>query len=73
MQTYIEGLRLQYTVCVQLGGTWKAQTGTNITLYIYIRGGNLLAPHDSIRFRFRGQRFDSKPILDSKPIIDYQF
>ena len=37
------------------------------------RGGNLLAPHDSIRFRFSGQRFDSKPILDSKPIIDYQF
>ena len=43
------------------------------------RGGNLLASHDSIRFRFRGQRFDSKsiidskPIFDSKPIIDYQF
>ena len=43
------------------------------------RGGNLLAPHDSIRCRFRGQRFDSKPfidskpIIDTKPIIDYQF
>src|SRR4029434_6946080 len=26
--------------------------------------------HLTIRFRFGGQRFDSKPILDSKPIID---
>src|SRR4029434_6866538 len=46
---------------------------------VYSRGGNLLASHDSIRFRFRGQRFDSKSIIDSKPIfdsktiIDYQF
>ena len=29
------------------------------------RDGNLLAPQDSIRFRFRGQRFDSKTIIDA--------
>ena len=37
---------------------------------ITTRGGNLLAPHDSIPFRFRGQRFDSKPIIDTKSIIN---
>ena len=29
------------------------------------RGGNHMAPHDSIQFRFRGQQFDSKPIFDA--------
>ena len=57
----------------------KHNFGSNEPPRLCTRGGNLLAPHDSIRFRFRGQRFDSKPILDSKPIIDtkpiidYQF
>ena len=32
---------------------------------INTRGGNLLAPHNSIRFRLWGQRFDSEAIIDA--------
>ena len=38
---------------------------TRITCSVQYRGGNLLAPHDLIRFQFRGQRFDSKTIIDA--------
>ena len=35
------------------------------------RGGNLLASHDSIRFRFRGQWFDFKTIIDAPIFFMY--
>ena len=44
---------------------------TTYYLLLLPRGGNLLAPYDSIRFRFRGQRFDSKPIIDASRCISF--
>ena len=61
-----------YTQCPKITDrTWAFVTNVGILTQkcssplVTNRGGNLLAPHDSIRFRFRGQRFDSKSILDA--------
>ena len=38
---------------------------TIVIITIIIKGGNLLAPHDSIIFQFGGQRFNSKTIIQA--------